>query len=361
MNSAVGYQPSVLDDLAALHQLDSAGMLGHVAALPQQCRGAWALTQDLSLPVHYRQVDKVVIAGMGGSAIGGDLVAEVLAGTCPWPIVVHRDYGLPVWADDQTLLIASSYSGNTEETISAFQAAHERDCPLVAVAYGGKLAELAHEWKVPFVSFDYRAMPRAALGYLFVSLLGIFRALGVTGDLEADLKEALAVLDAQGAELAPTVPQAQNPAKQLAVELAGCMPVIVAAGPLVPVARRWKGQCNENAKSWAAFEPLPEMNHNTVSGTHFPPGMAEKVRILFLEGEGLHPRIQVRMELTRQVFQDMGIACRQVSIPGQSKLAQVLSAVQLGDYVSCYLAALYHTDPTPIEDIVGLKQRMSER
>jgi glucose/mannose-6-phosphate isomerase len=352
---------SVLDDLAALQELDSAGMLGHVAALPQQCRGAWALTRDLALPDRHRQANKVVIAGMGGSAIGGDLALEVVADRCPWPILVHRDYDLPGWVDDQTLLVASSYSGNTEETIWAFQQAHELGCPLVALAAGGTLAELASEWKVPVVSFDYRSMPRAALGYLFVSLLGILRALGLPGDLEADLEEALSILDVHGAELAPTVPQTRNPAKQLAAELAGRLPVIVGAGPLVPVARRWKTQCNENAKTWAAFEPLPEMNHNAVSGTHFPPGMADQVRVLFLEGEGLYPRTQLRVELTRQVFQDMGITCRQVSIPGRSKLAQMLSAVQLGDYVSCYLAALYGTDPTPIEDIVGLKQRMSER
>ena len=350
-----------LDDLTALRELDPAGMLGHVEALPQQCRDAWALTRELELPADYLQVDKVVIAGMGGSAIGGDLAAAVVANRSPLPISVHRDYDLPAFADRKTLVIASSYSGNTEETVSAFRVAHERGCPLLAVATGGKLAQLAVDWQVPLISFGYRSMPRAALGYLLVSLLGVLRPLGVTGDLEPDLEEALQVMERQWAELAPTVPQAQNQAKRLAVELAGRVPVVVGAGPLATVTRRWKAQFNENGKSWACVEPLPEMNHNAVSGTHFPAEMAGRVFVLFLEGTGLHPRLELRLELTRKVFEGMGITCRQVPIHGQSTLAQILSAIQLGDAISCYLAALYRTDPTAIEDIVQLKERMSKQ
>jgi glucose/mannose-6-phosphate isomerase len=350
-----------LDDLTVLRELDPAGMLGHAAALPQQCRGAWALTRDLKLPDEYLQVDKVLIAGMGGSAIGGDLAAAVVADRSPLPVWVHRDYDLPAFADRKTLVIASSYSGDTEETVSAFRAARDRGCPLVAIATGGKLAGLAAEWKAPLVSFGYRSMPRAALGYLFVSLLGVLRPLGVTGDLEPDLEEALQVLEKQWAELAPAVPQAQNQAKRLAVELAGRVPVVVGAGPLATVIRRWKTQFNENGKSWAYLEPLPEMNHNAVSGTHFPAEMAGRVLVLFLEGTGLHPRLLLRLDLTRQVFEGMGIACRQVPIRGQSTLAQMLSAIQLGDTISCYLAALNRTDPTAIEDIVQLKKRMSKQ
>jgi len=344
-----------LDDPTTLPKLDPEGMLDHVAALPQQCRGAWALTRQLDLPTRHLHANRVLIAGMGGSAIGGDLAAAVVAGTSPVPILVQRGYDLPAHVDRQTLVIGSSYSGNTEETLAAFQAAHERGCPLVAVTTGGKLARLAGEWHVPLISFDYHSQPRAALGYLFVSLLGILRALDAAGDLEADLEEALTILDAQGTELACDVPQDQNWAKQLAVELAGRVPVVVGAGSLAPVARRWKTQFNENGKSWAYFEPVPEMNHNAVSGIHFPAEMAARMRILFLSNAGLHSRNQLRLDLTRHIFEGRGIVCHQVPIRGESPLAQILSAVQTGDYVSCYLALLYCTDPTAIKDIVGLK------
>jgi glucose/mannose-6-phosphate isomerase len=350
-----------LNDVAALVQLDHEGMFGHVAALPRQCRDAWALTRHLELPPEHLQANKVVVAGMGGSAIGGDLAAAVAADSSAVPILIHRDYELPAHVDRQTLVVGSSYSGNTEETLSAFQAARERGCPLVAITTGGELARLAREWRVPFVAFDFPSPPRAALGHLLVSLLGVLRALGAVDDLSADLEEAVALLEAQSAKLAPDIPLAQNQAKQLARALHGHLPIVVGVGPLSPVARRWKTQFNENSKAWACFEALPEMDHNALTGIHFPGEMAPRVRVLFLGSGALHPRNKLRLDLTRQILESQDVACHQVDIPGESSLSQILAAVQLGDYVSCYLAALYGADPTDIEDIIGLKRRMSRQ
>lgn len=349
-----------LDNQGAIEELDVEGMLGHVAALPTQCRDAWALTRNLELPVRHFRADKILIAGMGGSAIGGDLAAAVAAPKSPVPIVVRRGYDLPAYVDRQTLVIASSFSGNTEETLSAFQIARGRGCPLVAITTGGKLADLAVEWDMPLITFGYRSQPRAALGYLFVSLLGILRAMGVIGRLEEEMETALALLETAGAQCAPTVPLAQNPAKQLAAELVGRLPVVIGSGPMEPVARRWKSQFNENSKGWSYFEALPEMNHNAVSGIHFPAEMLDLTTVLFLSNQGLHPRNRLRLELTQQVFEGKGIVCRQIPIQGDSRLAQILLGVQLGDYASSYLALLHGTDPTAIADIIGLKQRMTD-
>jgi glucose/mannose-6-phosphate isomerase len=313
----------------------------------------------LELPAHYRGANKIVIAGMGGSAIGGDLASELAGPEGPIPILVLRDYELPAHVDGHTLVIGSSYSGNTEETLAAFEAAHERDCLLVALATGGRLAELARAWNVPLVSFQYKSQPRAAMGYMLVSLLGILRALGIVGDLTAALDEATALMAERMRELEPGSPQVYNPAKQLAVDISGRVPVVVGAGPLAPVARRWKTQFNENSKGWSYFEALPEMDHNAVSGIHFPPGVAERICVLFLTGAAIHPRNRLRFELTQQVLEGQGILCRRVEAPGHTALAQILTAIQLGDYVSVYLAALYGSDPTAIDDIVGLKRRMS--
>lgn len=349
-----------LDDIAGLRTLDSQGMLGHVAAFPQQCRDAWAMVRPWQPPEWYRSIDQVVIAGMGGSAIGGDLAAAVAADRSTRPIWVHRDYDLPASVDHRTLVIASSYSGNTEETVSAFCAAHERGCPLIAIATGGQLAHLAAQWQVPLFTFVYPAQPRAALGYLLVSLLGILQTLALV-EVEADWNETLEVLDRQAAELGPEVPQARNPAKDLATRLVGRVPVVVGSGPLAPVARRWKTQFNENSKSWAFCEVVPEMNHNALSGIHFPAGGADRFHLLFLRAEGIDPRHQRRLQLTQQILEERGIRCSQVLVRGRSPLAQVLSAVQWGDYVSCYLALLYGSDPTPIPEITRLKERMADR
>lgn len=350
-----------LDDVALYKKQDPEGMLERIKELPGQCRQAWDAAMSFKLPADYADIDKVIILGMGGSAIGGDLAAAVASPLSPIPIVVRRDYGLPAYVDRQTLVIASSYSGNTEETLSVFQAGRERGCPLVAVTTGGKLACLSGEWETPLIIFEYRSQPRAALGYMFVCLLGILRAMGVVGRLEEEMEEALALLETEGAQLGPKIPQAKNLAKQLATELFGQLPVVIGSGPMEPVARRWKSQFNENGKAWSYFEPLPEMNHNAVSGIHFPAEMAGQTKVLFLSNPGLHPRNRLRLELTQQVFEGQGIVCRQVPIQGESRLAQILGAVQLGDYVSSYLALLNGTDPTAIADIVGLKQRMSDR
>lgn len=348
-----------LDNLRALQHLDRDGMLAHVRALPEQCRAAWAGVRELELPARYLDANKIVIAGMGGSAIGGDLAAEIAGPDSSIPILVLRDYELPAYVDRHTLVIGSSYSGNTEETLAVFQKAHERGCSLVALATGGRLAELAQAWNTPLVSFHYTSQPRAAMGFNLVSLLGILRAVGAVGDLTAALDEATALMDERMRELEPASPQAHNSAKQLAADLYGRVPVVVGAGLLAPVARRWKSQLNENSKGWSYFEVMPEMSHNAVSGIHFPPGVAEQVCMLFLTAAAVHPRNRLRFELTQQVFEGQGILCRRIDAPGQSTLAQILTAIQLGDYVSVYLALLYGTDPTAIDDITGLKQRMS--
>ncbi|MFC2023867.1 SIS domain-containing protein [Chloroflexota bacterium] len=214
---------------------------------------------------------------------------------------------------------------------------------------------------MPLVTFDYQSQPRAALGYSFVCQLAVLQAMGVLRDVGAGLEEAITLLVERGKDLGPDVPLQQNVAKQLATSLYGRVPVIVGTGPLSPAARRWKTQLNENSKAWAYFEDLPEMNHNALSGIHFPAEAAHWFRVLFLRGTELHQRIELRLDLTQEILGGRGIACQQLRVPGESALAQMLAAVQLGDYTSCYLAFLNGTDPTDISDITGLKQSMTAR
>jgi len=349
-----------LDDPETFRRLDPDHMLARIAELPQQCRDAWRNIEGFDLPPHYREVDKVVILGMGGSAIGGDLLRTLVQGECPVPIVVHRDYDVPAFVDGRTLAIASSYSGNTEETLFAFAEALERGAKLLALTTGGKLAERAREAGVSILAFSYRSQPRAALGHSLILLIGTLQRVGLIADKSADLEEAIAVMEGLQARIKETVPIARNPAKQLAQKVYGHLPVVYGAGHLSEVAHRWKTQFNENSKAWGFYEALPELDHNAVVGYEFPDDLAGKAIVVILTSSLDHPRNRVRFQVTQEILAKRGVQYEIVEALGESPLAQVLSMVHFGDYVSCYLALLYGVDPTSIETIVYLKERLAQ-
>lgn len=349
-----------LDDWTLFREIDPDDMLGRIAELPQQCRDAWANVQSLELPPEYRQVNQIVILGMGGSAIGGDLLRALAEPECALPIVINRDYTVPAFVNAETLVIASSYSGNTEETLAAFQEANKRGAALLAITTDGKLAQRARELGVPLLTFSYQSQPRAALGYSLVSLIGIVQKSGFIGDKATDLEEAVVVMESLQERIRETVPSAQNPAKQLAKRLYGHLPVVYGAGHLAEVAHRWKTQFNENAKAWSFFEPLPELNHNAVLGYQFPPDLAEKVVVVMLTSSLDHPRNKTRFQVTQEILTKQGVACETVEAGGESPLAQMLSAIHFGDYVSYYLAMLYEVNPTPVKNIDYLKERVAQ-
>ncbi|HEC33296.1 MAG TPA: bifunctional phosphoglucose/phosphomannose isomerase [Chloroflexi bacterium] len=349
-----------LDDVATYRELDAAGMRERMGELPRQCADAWALTEGLEFPPSYRQVGEVIILGMGGSAIGGALLASLVAGECPLPILSVRGYDLPAHVGPESLVVASSYSGNTEETLSAFTQAVERGSPLVAVVTGGRLAAIAEEKRIPLVRFDYCSQPRAALGYSFTLLLGLLCRLGLLRDYRADLEEAVAVMEERQKELSPDVPVVRNPAKRLAGQLVGRLPVVYGAGFLSPVARRWKGQFNENAKNWAFWEELPELNHNAVVGYGMPDGVRERAAVLMLRSSFDHPRVQARWEVTQELLLREGVMVDVRWGRGASPLAQMFSLIHFGDYVSLYLAVLNGADPTPVPPIDCLKRRLAQ-
>lgn len=350
-----------LDDPETLARFDPADLFGRIAELPAQCQAGWELGQALELPNDYRQVDQVVIAGMGGSAIGGALVAALVGPNCRVPVLVVRDYELPACAaGPATLVLGVSHSGNTEETIAAFEQAHARGCKLVAITTGGQLAQQAIEYRAPLLTYHYASPPRAALGYSLASLLALIGRLGLARDYNADLQEAIAVMRAWQQEIAPSVPVARNSAKRLAGQMMGRAVIVWGSTILAQAARRLKGQFNENAKTWAYLEALPEATHNAIEGVQFPQDMLGKFLVLFLTSSLDHPRVQLRCRLARQSLLQAGVNTETLSGRGQSALAQVMSVVHYGDYVSGYLALLYETDPARMDAIAELKQRMAQ-
>jgi glucose/mannose-6-phosphate isomerase len=350
-----------LDDSAQFGRLDPGDMLQRVGELPQQCRVAWTLAQALELPATYEAFRHAVVIGMGGSAIGGALLQGLVTGECGVSITVVRGYRLPAFAHGpDTLTIGCSHSGNTEETLSALGQALERGTRPVVVTTGGKAAALAQERGIPLLRYEYPSQPRAALGYSFTLLLGLFCRLGLARDRSADLEEAVRTMEAWQAEIGPQIPAARNAAKSLARQIEGRLPVAYGAGFLAAVANRWKTQFNENAKHWAFFETMPELNHNAVVGLGIPQAVRERTLVLMLRSKLDHPRTQVRWDVTQELLRREGVANETVWARGEGRLAHMLSLIHFGDCVSYYLAMLNGVDPTPVETIAFLKRRLAE-
>ena len=350
-----------LDQPSEFRALDTEDMLGHITRWPEQCQQAWEQVRGFAQSLAVPPFRGVVILGMGGSAIGGDLLAALAAQSSPVPIQVNRTYALPNWAGDSTLVIALSYSGNTEETLTAFKAARRRGCHLLALSSGGELADLAHQYSAPWLHVPYRSQPRAALGWLFTSLVGLAQRAGLLPNQSSAMDETVKTLCAQREELSASVPTDGNLAKQLALQLRDRLPVVCGAGIMAPVARRWKTQMNENAKCWAVWEELPELDHNTVAGLGLPEPLLRQIYVINLTSPALHPRNRLRFDIGAELIDREEIAGKEVVARGCSPLAQMTSSAQFGDYVTYYLALLYRVDPTEIANIMYLKARLGDQ
>jgi len=348
-----------LDDPQLFRQYDPEGMLTHLHMMPQLCQDAWQRAINFGLPPDYTVVDKVVILGMGGSAISGDLVAGLALSEAKLPIIVRRDYELPSFTNAKTLVIASSYSGNTEETLTAFEQALKTEAKKLVITTGGKLRAIARAQGVPTFGFDYKAQPRAALAYSVMPILCFLQRLGIIADKWKDITETASVLQKLALKIYEEVPQRQNPAKQLASRLFNHLPVIYGAGIVSEVARRWKTQFNENAKAWAFYEVFPELNHNAVVGYQCPEELATRIMVVLLNSTQLPERIKLRYQITCQLLERAGVSYQIIDGHGDYPLSQVMSLVLFGDYTSYYLAMLYKTDPSPVKTIDFLKEKLA--
>ncbi len=351
---------SPLADPQQRQLLDPQNMYGDIHALPDQLAAGWNQGQTLPLP-RTRPPRAVVLAGMGGSAIAGDLLVGYAQPLLPVPVVVWRAYDLPAWAQgEDVFVVASSHSGNTEETLSAAQTAQARGCPWLALTTGGRLSTLAQEHGATLWTFRHAGQPRAAIGLTFGLLLALFTRLGLLPDPAADLEDTLHILRQGRATLAASQPRAENPAKRLAEQWRERWVAVFGAEFLTPVARRWKGQVNELAKAWAQFESLPEADHNTLAGLAHPPHLRDAFMAVFLDAPALQPRNRLRVQHTERIFRSQGLSSLIVTAQGASRLAQQWSLLQLGDYAAYYLALAYREDPTPIPTIAQLKQALAQ-
>ncbi len=345
-----------LDDISNHRAADPSGMLQVALDLPGQVREGWRLGCAAPLPSLPAPPAHLVVAGMGGSAIGGDLLAAVLEPRLPIPLVVVRDSRLPSYVGPRSVVIATSYSGETEETLAAAEQAVKAGAALLAITSGGRLAEIAGD---RLVRIPRVLAPRAALGYLMISALAALDRWGLCGPCAGDVEDTAAVLHEVASEVGPLVPTARNAAKSLAGRLSGCTPAIYAGSPEVEAAaRRWKTQFNENSKVFATWNTFPELTHNEIVGWSGPAEVLRTIAVIVLLGGQESERAMHRIRSTSELAFRKAAGVHEIPGRGGNRLSRLLSLVLLGDVTSVYLAYLRGVDPTPVDAIDAIKSRM---
>ena len=357
---------TALDDLEYIHSIDRSNMLRVIETFPEQLLEALSIAEQSEIrKIDRRKISNIVVAAVGGSAIQGDLIRNWIEDRMAIPFEVCRDSALPSYADRRTLVIAVSYSGDTQETLSQVLEAYEKRCRVFSVTSGGQLARISKKLGVPKVEVRRGLVPRAALPHLLISAAYVLWRSGLIKSLREEIKLASSQLSLMRREIRAENPLQSNRAKQFAIDLLGKYPVIYSSTRVSGVARRIKNQFNENSKVPSKFELLPEAVHNEIEGWKRL-NMAEEesmpFSIVFIRDteESLSERI--RFEEMKKLLNEAGISeFKQILLEGETKLGRLLSGVYFGDLVSLYLAVARGFDPTPIKSIEKLKKRIDGR
>jgi glucose/mannose-6-phosphate isomerase len=350
-----------LDDLSSFRELDQHNLIRQIDELPDQISSAYQFGQEYPLP-RLGNIRQVVICGMGASIITADLLAAYAAPVFPIPITIVRDYTLPAWCQGpEIFVIASSHSGNTEETLSAFNQAITRGCKVLALSTGGKLVEKAHSSGSPAWIYPPNQIPRTGSGFTFGLLHSLFFRSGWMPDPEKEVLDTQHAMRNDQMNLKMDVPVVFNPAKRMAGQLVGRWVTIFAADFLAPMARFWKNQMNGMAKSVGFFDTIPEADHTSLVGLEFPQDLISKMMALFIVAPENHPRNLQRLELTRMAYLRQGINTDTIHAHGNTRLARIWTSILFADYCTYYLAMAYGIDPSTAAQLSDFKTEMASQ
>lgn len=353
-----------LDNIKTFRSYDKSGMLGLIESLPEQCEKAKAIGASFEIQDKLkRQYRNVVITGLGGSAIGADIARSYTASEVKIPITVNRNYSLPAYVDKDSLVIACSYSGNTEETLSAYNEAVRKSAAVAAITSGGRLAALAAESGAPLVKLPEGIPPRASLGYSFFTLLALLSKFNIIGDKSKEIDSAIEMLkNTRASKIGIAVAKVNNIAKQIAAKIY-LKYVVIYSGQdhMDAVTARWRGQIAENAKTLSSSHVFPEMNHNEIVGWEHPESVLKNFVVIMLRDPLDHPRVARRMDITRDILaKEEKVNVIEVRSEPGGLLSRMFDLIYIGDYVSYYLAMLNKVDPTPVDRVTYLKDQLAK-
>jgi glucose/mannose-6-phosphate isomerase len=362
---------TILDQLEEIKEIDKSNMLEHCMRFPDYCEDAINRAKQVKIPnevnissgfsIKYKKPRNTLITGMGGSAIGGEMLQGWLRDELPVPVDICRDYTLPAYANSNTLAFVISYSGETEETLSAFVDAIRRRCMTITITSGGHLLSFSRKLNIPCVVIPDGFPSRAAFPYVFFSLSILLTRMGVISDREPEVEETLSVLKSVARENAPQVPTKNNPAKKLALELRGTIPVVYGFGPYEAVAHRLKTQLNENSKLLSTYDAFPELDHNEVVGWEASEIFTKNFSAILLRDSKEPSEMKCRIELTKSLVSEKARKVHEIYATGDRKLARLLSLLFVSDFLSVYLAVLGGVDPSPVRSIENVKRGMRKK
>jgi len=344
--------------LEEIKKLDPKGMMNWIKDFPYQVENAVKIGISSSIKCNSKNVQNIILTGLGGSAIAGDLLRCYLSKELKIPFIVNRHYQLPEFVSKNSLVIVSSYSGNTEETISAYKDAIKKKARILCISTGGKIEKMAQKQEHSCIKIPPGLSPRAALGYSFFPLLVVLSRIGLIKKKENEIKETIKLLKEKSSILS-NIESPENLSLKLAEKLIGKIPVIYSSLDLEAVNLRWRGQFAENAKQLAFGHVLPEMNHNELVGWKVLTDLMKQMHVIFLLDKEDHKRIQIRESITKEILANYADGITEVHSTGKSPLARIFSLVYYGDWTSFYLAILNHEDPEPVKVIDYLKAKLA--
>lgn len=342
---------SILDSRDEIKKLDEKNALGSIEQLGSQVQQIWQAARELKFDPSYQDITNIVVAGMGGSILGTHVIQTVFKDELKFPVVIAPDYEVPSFVNEKTLVIASSYSGTTEETLAAVKDAQAKGAKIAGITSGGPLAEFLRANNYPAIVFEptYNPCnsPRMALGYSIFGQIALFAQAGMLKVEEQEYQAVMQTIANTHLQLSVDVPQDNNPAKLLAFEMSGRIPVVTVAEHLEGVGHVFANQINENSKNFSEFRIIPELNHHLMEGLQFPLSNQDTLLFFTLHSDLYLPGNSKRMKLTEQVLEQNKIEYRNHTLKSATRLEQAFEFLLLGTYTSFYLALLNNQNPTP--------------
>ena len=354
-----------LDDIKQIEELDKSKMRDSIAVLYKQCEQAWQESTQVQVPDDYKNVNKVLVSGMGGSSLGADVVRHLFKSELKVPVTIINNYDLPEFVDEDTLLVLSSYSGTTEETINTLDQGIKKKAKLMGITTGGKLEELFVEKDLPYYKIqpDHNpcGQPRMALGYSVFGQLGLLRQAGLINFTDKQAKEVISMLGSFHKEFTVEIETSNNQAKEFANSLYNKIPVAVGTDFLQGVIHAFANQTNENAKNFSFYFLIPELNHHLMEGLANPKQVNQNLCFVLFNSDLYREEIKIRYDVTKEVLKKNKINFLEFKLKQPTKVLQLFELLQFGGWVAFYLSMLNGIDPSPIPYVDFFKEELDKR